>query len=83
MPDELGEDNPTLGELDQENATITLFPGRGPDSGFVCFMLRGAPLAMVGDSVYPAVRMSPAQARKVASELLEFAELVEESHGAV
>jgi hypothetical protein len=83
MPDELGDDNPILGELDQENAIVTLFPGRGPDSGFVCFMLRGAPLVVVGDGIYPAVRMSPAQARKVARELVEFAELIEESSDTV
>lgn len=52
--------------------------GRGDDDGFVGLILKDAPLIELGDSLQPGVRMTPAQARLVAAELVKLADRVEE-----
>lgn len=75
------DDKIELGQLDQGNTILTLFKGKGPDLGFVGLVLRGAPLVMIGGEPFPAIRMSPEQARNVALELMEYANKVEEEPG--
>jgi hypothetical protein len=73
------EDSTAIGfREDQGGTSFTLFPGKGDDDGFVGLILKDAPLIELGDSLQPGVRMTPAQARLVAAELVKLADRVEE-----
>jgi hypothetical protein len=74
----MNDDRPELGELDQGLAVISIFVGKGCDEGFLGLVLRGAPLILIGEEPFPAIRMSPDQARHVGSELFRMADLIEE-----
>jgi hypothetical protein len=67
---------PELGKTDQEGTIVTLFSGKGEDHGCVGMLMKGAPMILVGDNIYPAVKMTPEQAIDLASELLSFAKHV-------
>jgi hypothetical protein len=69
--------------MEIDTITASVFVGEGDDAGHVGLVLRGSPMCEFDGGIHPGCAMTPESARKLAGQLMEFADRVETIHGII